>query len=211
MSDDQDQEFEDLNPQTPQGTPVPGEPEGNVPLEDVQASLDEVMDSLDQELPQPNLESDHLEQPAAEDNFEFVSLPIEVDDGGEDVYAEDPFVPPTEEVQDVAQRDQNLASELESLEASSPAQAEAVQPAQPQGARGFNFPGLPQTAGGQGAETLADDGFFTQKMEQEGAGRDAQSDMFRAETRHHGLMNEAMIEYARHLDLLSDRYERDRL
>jgi hypothetical protein len=209
MSDDQDQEFEDLNPQTPQGTPVSGEPEGNVPLEDVQASLDEVMDSLDQELPQPNLESEHEEpspNPQAFDELEIPAIELE-----ENPLAEDPFVPPTEEVQDVAQHDQDLASELESLEATNPAKAEGVQPAQPQGPRGFGFPGLPPTPTGQGAETLADDGFFTQKMEQEGAGRDAQSDMFRAESRHHGLMNEAQIEYARHLDLLSDRYERDRL
>jgi hypothetical protein len=209
MSDDQDQEFEDLNPQTPQGTPVSGEPEGNVPLEDVQASLDEVMDSLDQELPQPNLESEHEDaapNPQAFDELEIPAIELE-----ENPLAEDPFVPPTEEVQDVAQHDQDLASELESLEATNPAKAEGVQPAQPQGPRGFGFPGLPPTPTGQGAETLADDGFFTQKMEQEGAGRDAQSDMFRAESRHHGLMNEAQIEYSRHLDLLSDRYERDRL
>lgn len=208
--DEEDQEFEDLNPQTPQGTPVQGEPEGNVPLEDVQSSLDEVMESLDQELPQPNLESEHEDPQPNPQAFDELEIPA-VDELNENPLAEDPFVPPTEEVQDVAQHDQDLASEMESLEASSPTTAEAVQPAQPQGARGFSFPGLPPTPTGQGAEALADAGFFTQKMEREGAGRDAQSDMFRAETRHHGLMNEAMIEYGRALDLMSDRYERDRL
>jgi hypothetical protein len=48
-------------------------------------------------------------------------------------------------------------------------------------------------------------------MEQEGAMRDSQSDMFRAEIRNSTLVNEAMIELTRHLDNLSNFYERDRL
>ena len=207
-----DPEFnpEELTPQTA-SPPVPGEPEGNVPLEDVQADLDAVMESLDHELPQPDLESTHEDQPPSEQSFEEHRIPdIELD---EDPLAEDPFGPPTDEVQDLAQHDQDLASELESLETTAPTQAAPQKAPDSQSQpRGFSFPGLPSSTGsGATAETLGEDGFFTQKMEQEGAGRDAQSFMFRAETRHHGLMNEAMIEYGRHLELLSDRYERDRL
>lgn len=208
MSDDQ--ELEDLNPQATQGTPVTGEPEGNSPLADAQSSLDEVMESLDHELPQPNLESEHRDVEPTDNSQQFDSAQVVVDDGGEDFNSEDPFVP-AEEVPGLAQHDQELATELESLETNIPTQAGNPQSAQQQPQRGFVFPGLPPIGAEANPQALPDDGFFTQRMEQEGAGRDAQSYMFRAEQRHHGLMNEAMIEYARELELMSTRYERDRL
>jgi hypothetical protein len=205
---DEDQEFEDLTPQTPQGDPVQGEP-ADPPLEDAQAAVDAVMESLDQELPEPNTEAPEASEQPPEQTFDGIEIPAidELDAIGED----DPFRPPVEELEDLLHELPDVEVPQGTDSSEPPAQAEGVQPAQPQGPRGFSFPGLPPTPTGQGAETLADDGFFTQKMEQEGAGRDAQSEMFRAESRSHGLATEAMIEYARHLDLLSDRYERDRL
>lgn len=206
---DEDQEFEELTPQTPQGEPVQGEPD-SAPLDDAQAAVDAVMESLDQELPEPNTEAPEGPEQPPEQTFDGIEIPAidELDAIGED----DPFrPPPVEELEELLHELPDVEVPQGPDSAEPPAQAEGVQPAQPQGPRGFSFPGLPPTPTGQDSETLADAGFFTQKMEQEGAGRDAQSEMFRAETRHHGLMNEAMIEYARTLDLMSDRYERDRL
>jgi hypothetical protein len=197
---------EELKPTEPAGNPEGEGPITNEAMQEhLMAGVESFMDTPDAEpVSDDTGYVDPPNEPAAEQS--------EIDPGYDDPFTPKEDVPLEEIAAPTPENPGGDEPESDELPGVSNAPINKQQPPQQRSQeRGFSFPGLPPVGAGQSAETLADDGFFTQKMEQEGAGRDAQSDMFRAELRHHTLVNEAMIELTRQLDLLSSAYERDRL
>jgi hypothetical protein len=194
---------EDLNPQEPQGTPV------DPPPADLGEYLQAQLEELEGTPATPSQEVEEATDAPAP--APTAAEPVALDQPDEP--AVDPFMPPQEgdQLEDVVPTSAALP-EMDPGELP-PQMRQAVNEATPrQPARGYDFPGLPPAVQALGdiPQTLPDDGLFTQQMEQESAGRDAQGFMFRAEQRHATLMTEAAIEYAKKLSDLSTLYERSR-